>query len=199
VTNIRLLAGSETSPLAGAIPRGITRAPRTDEDLLAGWILSGRNARREMRAVLFVSNYWQWSGSFAQYVRWITGETIPDPDRPSMARGDCAVLCSSPRDFTTSRGQRTLSRLYSHLIQRRNTVNGRLYRDDPAVMTWELATNLARAPMTRTLRSQRSANGLTTRQFIHARIRTPRLHGSEGIWGCLKKPELFVKRMKPGH
>jgi len=33
--NIRLLAGSETSPLAGAIPRGITRAPRDwDEDLL---------------------------------------------------------------------------------------------------------------------------------------------------------------------
>src|SRR6202453_189677 len=26
-TNVRLLAGSETSPLAGAIPRGITRAP----------------------------------------------------------------------------------------------------------------------------------------------------------------------------
>lgn len=37
VANIRLLAGSETSPLAGAIPRGITRAPRDwDEDLLRG-------------------------------------------------------------------------------------------------------------------------------------------------------------------
>src|SRR5689334_5945403 len=37
VTNLRLLAGSETSPLAGAIPRGITRAPRDwDEALLQG-------------------------------------------------------------------------------------------------------------------------------------------------------------------
>ncbi len=36
VNNIRLLAGSETSPLVGAIPRGITRAPHEqDEALLA--------------------------------------------------------------------------------------------------------------------------------------------------------------------
>ena len=90
VTNIRLLAGSETSPLAGAIPRGITRAPRDwDEDLLRGLdFCLAEMARRNMRGILFLSNYWQWSGSFAQYVRWITGETIPDPDRPEMARGD---------------------------------------------------------------------------------------------------------------
>ena len=37
VNNIRLLAGSETSPLVGAIPEGITRAPRDwNENLLCG-------------------------------------------------------------------------------------------------------------------------------------------------------------------
>ena len=90
VNNVRLLAGSETSPLAGAIPRGITRAPHDyDEALLAGLdFCLAEMAKRDMRAILFLSNYWQWSGSFAQYVRWITGGTIPDPDKPVMAKGD---------------------------------------------------------------------------------------------------------------
>src|SRR5208283_2377683 len=142
VTNIRLLAGSETSPLAGAIPRGITRAPHDwDEALLQGLDFSlAEMAKRNMRGILFVSNYWQWSGSFAQYVRWITGETIPDPDRPVMARGDWAgFMRFSARLYTTPAANELYRGYISHLIQRRNTVNARLYRDDPAIMTWELA------------------------------------------------------------
>jgi len=66
--NIRLLAGSETSPLVGAIPRGITRAPQDDDEaLLAGLdFCLAEMAKRDQRAILFLSNYWQWSGSFAQ-------------------------------------------------------------------------------------------------------------------------------------
>ena len=86
ITNVRLLAGSETSPLVGAIPRGITKAPHEyDEALLAGLdFCLAEMAKRDMRGILFVSNYWQWSGSFAEYVRWVTGATIPDPDLPVM-------------------------------------------------------------------------------------------------------------------
>ncbi len=52
VNNVRLLAGSETSPLAGAIPRGITRAPHEwDEDLLRGLdFCLDEMAKRDMRA-----------------------------------------------------------------------------------------------------------------------------------------------------
>src|SRR6516225_839793 len=87
VKNIRLLAGSETSPLAGSIPRGITRAPQDyDEALLEGLDFAlAEMGKRDMRGILFLSNYWQWSGGFAQYVRWTTGENIPDPDRPAIA------------------------------------------------------------------------------------------------------------------
>ena len=49
-------------PLAGAIPRGVTRAPHDyDEALLAGLdFCLAEMARRDMRAILFLSNYWQW-------------------------------------------------------------------------------------------------------------------------------------------
>jgi len=199
VTNIRLLAGSETSPLAGAIPRGITRAPRDwDEDLLCGLdFCLAEMARRNMRGILFLSNYWQWSGSFAQYVRWITGETIPDPDRPEMARGDWAgFMRFSARLYTTPAANDLYRGYISHLIQRRNTLNGRVYRDDPTIMTWELANE----PRPGTDDAS-DANVQVfcqwvdeTARFIH--VQDPNhlvCTGSEGIWGCLKKPDVFVK------
>ena len=63
-------------------------------------------AKRNMRGILFLSNYWQWSGSFAQYVRWITGETIPDPDRPVMATGDWGGFMQFSARFYTTPGGR---------------------------------------------------------------------------------------------
>jgi mannan endo-1,4-beta-mannosidase len=121
-TNLRLLAGSETSPLAGAISRGITRSPRDwDENLLAGLdFCLAEMARRNMRAILFVSNYWQWSGGFAQYIRWITGDTIPDPDKPVMARGNWGSFIKfSARFYVTPAANQLYLDYISQLIATR--------------------------------------------------------------------------------
>ena len=62
VNNVRLLAGSESSDLVAAIKRGITRAPHDyDQGILAGLDFTlAEMAKRDMRGILFVSNYWQW-------------------------------------------------------------------------------------------------------------------------------------------
>ena len=199
VNNIRLLAGSETSPLVGAIPRGITREPQQwDEDLLRGLDFAlAEMARRDMRGVLFLSNYWQWSGSFAQYVRWVTGEPIPDPDRPVMARGDWhAFMQFSARFYQTPRAVALYRDYVTRLIHRRNTVNGRIYRDDPTIMTWELANEPRPC----------ADDGSATRDvpifcdwvdatalLIHEQAPNQLVcTGSEGVWGSLQKPEVFI-------
>ena len=141
-SNLRLLAGSETSPLVGAISRGITKSPREyDEALLQGLdFCLAEMAQRDMRAILFLSNYWQWSGSFAQYVRWVTGETIPDPDLPKIAAGDWgAFMKMSARFYATPAATELYLDFAAKLMSRRNTVNGRVYHEDPTIMTWELA------------------------------------------------------------
>ncbi|MFZ0829449.1 MAG: mannanase [Verrucomicrobiia bacterium] len=198
VTNIRLLAGSETSPLAGAISRGITRAPRDwDADLLAGLdFCLAEMAKRNMHGILFVSNYWQWSGGFAQYVRWITGDTIPDPDKPVIAKGDWSGFMKfSARLYVTPAANQLYLDYISQLIQRRNTVNGRVYREDPAIMTWELANE----PRPGT---DAAVSGVpefcqwvdATARSIHAQDPNHLVcTGSEGIHGCLDQPEVFVK------
>jgi mannan endo-1,4-beta-mannosidase len=203
VNNIRLLAGSETSPLVGAIQRGITRAPRDyDEALLGGLdFCLAEMATRGMRAILFLSNYWQWSGGFAQYVRWITDDQIPDPDKPVVAHGDWhAFMQFSARFYRTPTAIDLYRDYVSSLVQRRNKVNGRIYRNDPTIMTWELANEPR--PCADDSSAEKDVPVFcewvdATARFIHELA--PRhlvCTGSEGIWGCLQKPEVFIAAHK---
>jgi mannan endo-1,4-beta-mannosidase len=203
VNNLRLLAGSETSPLVGSIPRGITRAPHDyDEALLGGLdFCLAEMAKRDMRGILFLSNYWQWSGGFAQYVRWATGETIPDADRPVMGGGDWhAFMQFSARFYNTPAAIELYRGYVSKIIQRRNTVNGRIYRDDPAIMTWELANEPRPGADESTAAKDIPAfcNWIdATARFIHAQDPNHLVcTGNEGIMGCLQKPELFIAAHK---
>ncbi|MFO1514356.1 MAG: mannanase [Verrucomicrobiota bacterium] len=202
-TNVRLLAGSETSPLVGAISRGITKSPRDwDEDLLQGLdFCLAEMAKRNMRGILFLSNYWQWSGSFAQYVRWVTGEAIPDPDLPKLAAGDWSGFMKfSARLYRTPAANELYLAYVAHLIQRRNTINGRVYRDDPTIMTWELANEPR--PGTDDEATMKDVPAFcewvdATARFIHERApRQLACTGSEGIQGSLKKPEVFIAAHK---
>ncbi len=203
VNNLRLLAGSETSPLVGAIPNGITRAPHDYDATLLGGLdfCLAEMAKRNMRGILFLSNYWQWSGSFAQYVRWVTGETIPDPDKPVMAQGDWhSFMQFSARFYQTPAAVELYRGYVASLIQRRNTVNGRIYRDDPTIMTWELANEPRPCADDST-----AAKDVpifcdwidATARFIHEQDPNHLVcTGSEGIWGCLQKPEVFIAAHK---
>jgi len=197
VTNIRLLAGSETSPLAGAISRGITRSPcDLDEDLLAGLdFCLAEMSKRNMRGILFVSNYWQWSGGFAQYVRWATGETIPDPDKPQIGKGNWSGFMKfSARLYTVPAANQLYLDYVAGLIQRRNTINGRIYRDDPAIMTWELANE----PRPTETAIPAFCDWVdATARFIHEHDPNHLVcTGSEGIHGCLDREDVFIASHK---
>jgi mannan endo-1,4-beta-mannosidase len=200
VNNIRLLAGSETSALTAAISRGITRAPHNyDQALLAGLDFTlAEMARRDMRGILFVSNYWQWSGGFAQYVRWITGETIPDPDGPSHDWH--GFMQTSAKLYQTPAANELYRDYVRSLIARRNTINGRIYRDDPAIMTWELANEPR--PGADNNMAARDVPIFTdwvnaTARFIHELDPNHLVcTGSEGIHGCLDAADAFVASHK---
>lgn len=203
VTNIRLLAGSETSPLRGAIRRGITHSPHHwDEELLRGLdFCVAEMAKRDMRAVLFLSNYWQWSGGFAQYVRWATGQNIPDPDVPQIAAGDWgAFMKMSARLYTTPAATELYRDYVSKLLGRQNTINGRVYCEDPTVMTWELANEPR--PGVDSEETMQDVPSFcewvdATARFIHERAPHQLVcTGSEGIQGSIKKPEVFIATHK---
>ena len=75
VTNLRLMAGAEGSGLMNGVnrvgPPLQTEQGRFDESVLDGLdLVLFEMAKRKMTAVIFLSNNWEWSGGFQQYLVW---------------------------------------------------------------------------------------------------------------------------------
>ncbi len=198
VTNLRLLAGSENSALAGSLPCAITLAPRDwDEQLLDGLdFCIAQMARRDMRAVLYLTNYWQWSGGMAQYVNWVNAEPIPDPDRPQMSAGPWQEFMRfSARFYLTPAAHELFREYVTHLLNRRNSYTRRLYREEPAIMAWELANEPRPGTDAEPSRLNAFYSWLDeTATFIHSLDSNHLVTtGTEGVHGCLERADIFVK------
>jgi mannan endo-1,4-beta-mannosidase len=138
VKNLRVLAISEASALRRAVTPSVLQQPdRIDETLWQGLdFLLDEMAKRDMKAVLYLNNFWQWSGGMSQYVAWFSGKPVVDPD----ATGDWnTFMDNSAAFYREPRAQQAFRAAIGKLIGRRNSVNGRAYRDDPTVMSWQLA------------------------------------------------------------
>jgi mannan endo-1,4-beta-mannosidase len=138
VNNIRVLGLSEASELKRAVRPAITRQPgKYDEALLAGLdFCLAELAKRDMQAVIYVNNFWQWSGGMSQYVAWFTGEPVVDPD----VNGDWdGFMDNSARFYSTLKAQASFRDSVRMLVTRRNTITGKRYNEDPTIMSWQLA------------------------------------------------------------
>jgi mannan endo-1,4-beta-mannosidase len=197
--NLRLLAGSEGSLDAGDSRRGMVSRPgQWDEGLLRGLDFAlAEMAKRDMTAVLYLTNYWEWSGGMAMYVHWATGEPIPDPFRPGSTHTFADRMTYAARFYGLPRAQELFGDYIAQLVERRNTVNGRLYRDDPTIMSWQLANEPR--PGTDTPATEANLPAFcawmdATARFIKARAPRQLVStGSEGTMGCIGKAEVFLK------
>lgn len=77
-------------------------------------------AKRDLKLIVVLVNNWRAFGGMDQYLMWYGRE--------------------QHHEFFSAEEPRSAYRAWVlHLLSRRNTVNGRPYRDDPTVMAWELA------------------------------------------------------------
>ena len=141
ITNLRILAASEESYLKRAIVPALQRAPGiVDDSLVEGLdFLLAEMAKRRMRAVLFLTNYWEWSGGMAQYMAWATDTIGADPEDPQ--KGYLAFMDYSARFYSTPKAVRYYLDYVHKIVTRKNSVNGRMYAEDPAIMAWQLSMN----------------------------------------------------------
>jgi mannan endo-1,4-beta-mannosidase len=139
LTNLRLLAASEESGIARSIKPALQRAPRVlNDSLLLGLdFILAEMAKRNMHAVLYLNNYWEWSGGMAQYVSWATGEPVSDPE--DTLGGYEGFMNYSARFYSTPEAVNLYNDFLKKIITRKNTFNGRKYSEDPTIMAWQLA------------------------------------------------------------
>jgi mannan endo-1,4-beta-mannosidase len=97
-------------------------------------------ARNNLRVQLCLTNWWRDTGGVVRYLRWAGLPDAADETKPHGINTERAML------FYTDEKARELYRAHVRkIVTRRNTVTGVLYRDDPAIMSYELM-NEAQAP-----------------------------------------------------
>jgi mannan endo-1,4-beta-mannosidase len=197
ITNLRVLAGSEASYMPRAVVPPLQQAPGVlDESLLAGLdVLLAEMAERDMRAVLYLNNYWEWSGGMVQYNVWADGGPGVNPEDPAL--GWPAFMNFAASFYANARANALYREFIRGLVSRTNTVNGREYAADPTIMAWQLANE----PRPGALGPEGEGNIDayvawidSTAAFIHSLDSVHLVSsGSEGVTGSLLQPEVFLR------
>lgn len=201
VTNLRILAGSERGGMNGTLsPSFITGPDAYNDSLLLGLDMAlAELAERGMTAVLFFTNYWEWSGGMLQYVTWADALPVFDPS----VEGWDAFMDRSASFYGNENANRMYRSYIRTIIARVNTVNGRRYAEDPSIMAWQLA-NEPRPGSTGPEGWRNAERYVRWIDETAAYIKSlDSLHlvstGSEGIVGSLQDESLYVAAHRSRH
>ena len=137
ITNLRVLVGGDgPDGVFSRIEPTLQKAPGVYNDTL----LVGLDrflvelGKRDMQAVLFLNNSWEWSGGYGQYLEWATGEKALIP----LLDGYWPFM-QQMRKFQTSKESQEL--FYNHIraiVGRTNSITGKPYSEDPAIFSWQI-------------------------------------------------------------
>ncbi len=139
ITNLRILAVSETSDLPVAVSPAVllSRSGELNEILLQGLdFLLVEMSKRDMKAVLYLGNFWEWSGGMGQYVSWFTGNVAANPGETGLWN---EFMENSAQFYRIPEAQDLYHAVAKKIITRTNTINGKAYNNDPTIMSWQLA------------------------------------------------------------
>lgn len=138
VNNLRILIGADgPDGIPNKVMPALQIAPGVyNEEVFEGLdYLIAELGRRKMYAVLYFTNSWEWSGGYGQYLEWAGKGKAPvpavdgwEPFRDYVAQYAVCDMCTE-----------LLKNHITHIITRRNTVTGRLYSEEPAIMSWQIA------------------------------------------------------------
>ncbi|MEZ5998140.1 MAG: cellulase family glycosylhydrolase [Hyphomonas sp.] len=113
-------------------------AGQMNGDLLAGLDrLLDEMAKRDMKAVIYLNNFWEWSGGMGTYLSWVNGGHYIDLGDPTHPWPEFPLF---NMQFYANEAANEAYRSYVEaLVTRTNSVNGRAYAEDPTIMAWQLA------------------------------------------------------------
>ncbi len=139
VTNLRIAASAEDSPLRNSVKPAFHGATSDSADpaLLGGLdFCLAEMGKRGMTAVLYLTNFWEWSGGMMTYLYYVTGKymDVNDPAHPWPAFPNAAAqFYANPKAIALNHNW------VRRIVGRTNGVTGTAYRDDPTIMAWQLA------------------------------------------------------------
>lgn len=139
VTNLRVLVGAQGEAEGGVKARVepvLQTAPGEYNDtLLAGLdYLMAELDRRDMTAVLFLNNSWEWSGGYSLYLQWSGHGKAPVP----ATDGWDAYNQYVHQYATNDSAQALFNQHVRFILSRENRYTHRPYSEDPAILSWQI-------------------------------------------------------------
>ena len=191
INNLRVLVGADgENGIKTRVEPSLQVAPGVYNDtILAGLDYFMNELReRDMTAVLYLNNSWEWSGGYSVYLQW-SGHG----DAVVPAVDGWPAYMEYVKQFPQSDSAKALfANHVNYIVSRTNRYNQIKYVDDPTIMSWQIG-NEPRAfsdenkePFARWMADVAAQiKSLDPNHMVSS--------GSEGSWGCELDMNLFEK------
>lgn len=214
IDNVRVLVGGDGRE---GIPSHISPKLQLEPGVYNDTILLGLDymmaelEKRQMKAVLYFNNAWEWSGGYGAYLDWVgfSGDVYssddkgtPGPDGRLMKHFDQTPVPSYDGwyeymqyvgNFVLNDSAKALAANHvKFIVSRTNTVTGQPYSESKALMAWEIA-NEPRCFVNDDLHKQKFVEWIDDQSTLIKSLDPNHLvtTGSEGRNGCEEDMELF--------
>lgn len=143
--------------------------------------------KRNMKAVLYLNNAWEWTGGYSQYLAWVKHEQAPIP-----AKDGWPAYINYVKQYVFNDSAKALfANHVKFMLSRTNRYTHTKYINDPTIMAWQIS-NEPRAfseegkdPFKAWLRDVSALIKSIDKNHL---VTT----GSEGQWGCENDMQLCI-------
>lgn len=193
MTNLRVLVGGDGPD---GIPTRVSPTLQKEPGVYNDTIFRGLDyllaemAERDMKAVLYINNSWEWSGGYGMYLEWAGAGKALIPAEV----GYVPFMESVSRFVTNDKAKELYYNHVRNVVSRINTVTGRAYSDDPTIFSWQIGNE------PRCFRDDPEGQAafidfMWTSAALIKSIDPNHMvsSGSEGSWGCQDSMDLYEK------
>ena len=189
IDNLRILVGSDGERgVKTKVEPTLQIAPGVYNDTIFAGLdyLLMEMGKRQMVAVLYLNNSWEWSGGYGFYLEHAGEGIYPRPSED----GYPAFMNFVSRFANNKTAHQLFYQYVKDVITRKNRYTGKPYTEDPAIMSWEIGneprsfSDEGKQPFAQWL-AETSAliRSLDKNHLISI--------GSEGKWGCEGDMQLY--------
>ena len=191
IDNLRVLVGGDGEE---NVPSHIMPVLQTAPGVYNDTILDGLDylmaelERRDMKAVLYLNNAWEWSGGYGTYLEWAGAGKTPNPavdGYDKFMNRVAQFVCNDSAKALTANHVRDI-------VSRTNRYTNKPYSESKALMSWQIA-NEPRAFASDSVTKRAFADWIASQAALIKSIDPNHMvsTGSEGKHGCEQDIDLW--------
>ena len=137
INNLRVLVGADgVAGQAVKVRPTLQTAPGVYNDTIFDGLdfFMAELGKRNMHAVLYLNNSWEWSGGYGQYLEWSGKGNVPE-----KGVYDWPVFVKHVAQYADCDSCHTMFLNHiKHVVSRTNKYTGKKYTEDTALMSWQV-------------------------------------------------------------